>query len=77
MACAVSTANFAATVDALMRWVAVFGIVLYGYRTEAATSRTKVLRRVQKEMLCAAKDETSVDIMGRMFCCNFLRKSRL
>jgi hypothetical protein len=29
------------------------------------------------EVLCAAKDETSVDIMGRMFCCNFLRKSRL
>jgi hypothetical protein len=28
-------------------------------------------------LLCAAKDETSVDIMGRMFCCNFLRKSRL
>jgi Reverse transcriptase (RNA-dependent DNA polymerase) len=29
-------------------------------------------------VLCAAKDETSVvDIMGRMFCCNFLRKSRL
>jgi hypothetical protein len=26
---------------------------------------------------CAVKDETSVDIMGRMFCCNFLRKSRL
>jgi hypothetical protein len=28
-------------------------------------------------VLCAGKDETSVDIMGRMFCCNFLRKSRL
>jgi hypothetical protein len=28
-------------------------------------------------VLCAAKDETSVDIMGRMFCCNCLRKSRL
>jgi hypothetical protein len=28
-------------------------------------------------LLCAAKDEISVDIMGRMFCCNFLRKSRL
>jgi hypothetical protein len=25
-------------------------------------------------VVCAAKDETSVDIMGRMFCCNFLRK---
>jgi hypothetical protein len=29
------------------------------------------------QWLCAAKDEASVDIMGRMFCCNFLRKSRL
>jgi hypothetical protein len=28
-------------------------------------------------VLCGAKDETSVEIMGRMFCCNFLRKSRL
>jgi Integrase zinc binding domain len=24
-----------------------------------------------------AKDETSVEIMGRILCCNFLRKSRL
>jgi hypothetical protein len=30
-----------------------------------------------KLVLCAAKDETSVDIMRRMFCCNVLRKSRL
>jgi hypothetical protein len=30
-----------------------------------------------RRLLCAAKDETSVDIMDRMFCCNFLRKSRL
>jgi hypothetical protein len=28
-------------------------------------------------VLCAAKDETSVDIMRRIFCCNFLLKSRL
>jgi hypothetical protein len=28
-------------------------------------------------LLGAAKDQTSVDIMRRMFCCNFLRKSRL
>jgi hypothetical protein len=28
-------------------------------------------------VVCAAMDETSVEIMGRMFCCNFLRKSRL
>jgi hypothetical protein len=28
-------------------------------------------------LLCAAKNETSVDTMRRMFCCNFLRKSRL
>jgi Chromo (CHRromatin Organisation MOdifier) domain len=29
------------------------------------------------EVLCAAKDETSVDIMRRRLCCNFVRKSRL
>jgi hypothetical protein len=28
-------------------------------------------------LLCVAKNETSVDIMCRRFCCNFLRKSRL
>jgi hypothetical protein len=28
-------------------------------------------------LLCAGKDETSVEIMGRKLCCNFLRKSRL
>jgi hypothetical protein len=28
-------------------------------------------------VLCASKDETSVEIMGRMFRCNFLRNSRL
>jgi hypothetical protein len=28
-------------------------------------------------LLCAANDETSVDIMCRKLCCNFLRKSRL
>jgi hypothetical protein len=28
-------------------------------------------------VLCVAKDETSVDIMCRRFCCNFLWKSRL
>jgi hypothetical protein len=26
-------------------------------------------------MLCAAKDEPFVEFMGRIFCCNFLRKS--
>jgi hypothetical protein len=29
------------------------------------------------DVLCAAKNETSVEFMGRMFWCNFLRKSRL
>jgi hypothetical protein len=28
-------------------------------------------------VLCAAKDETSVDVMCKKFCYNFLRKSRL
>jgi hypothetical protein len=40
-----------------------------GYHTRRALSCCR--------LLCAAKDETSVDIMGRMFCCNSLRKSRL
>jgi hypothetical protein len=31
----------------------------------------------QTSVLCATKDENSVDIMRRMCCCNFLRKSRL
>jgi hypothetical protein len=31
----------------------------------------------EREVLCAAKDETSVEIMGRKLCRNFLRKSRL
>jgi hypothetical protein len=35
------TANDAATVDASMRWCAVFGVVLFEYRTEAATSRAR------------------------------------
>jgi hypothetical protein len=45
---------------------------------EALQSRTsKETYPTQRTMLCAAKDETSVEIMGRIFCCNFLRKSRL
>jgi hypothetical protein len=39
-----------------------------------ASPRTKT---VAKDLLCVAKDETSVDIMCRMFCCNFLRKNQL
>jgi hypothetical protein len=34
-------------------------------------------RQILLRLLCAAKDETSVDTMRRMFCCDFLRKSRL
>jgi hypothetical protein len=40
----------------------------------------EVLHSVQLYLdgvLCVAKDETSVDIMCRRFCCNFLWKSRL
>jgi hypothetical protein len=28
-------------------------------------------------VLCAAEDETSVDIMGRMFCCNFFAEKSI
>jgi hypothetical protein len=34
-----------------------------------------VVREDDGLVLCAAKDETSVEFMGRKFCGNFLRKS--
>jgi Reverse transcriptase (RNA-dependent DNA polymerase) len=39
--------------------------------------RASRLTTATTDMLCAAKDETSGEFIGRMFCCNFLRKSRL
>jgi hypothetical protein len=44
-------------------------------RREAALAKRS--RVVRFRLLCATKDETSVDIMSRMFCCNSLRISRL
>jgi hypothetical protein len=41
----------------------------------AAEHRKSGMYKLQ--MLCVSKDETSVDIMCRRFCSNFLRKSRL
>jgi hypothetical protein len=38
-------------------------------RTKSGNERSS-----NSNVLCAAKDETSVDIMGRKLCCNFLRK---
>jgi hypothetical protein len=39
--------------------------------------RTRLERvHAASRVSCAAKDETSVDIMGRKLCCNLLRKSR-
>jgi Reverse transcriptase (RNA-dependent DNA polymerase) len=35
------------------------------------------IQQPHQRVLCADKDETSVDIMSRMFCCNFSQKSRL
>jgi hypothetical protein len=35
------------------------------------------VRKMRSLVLCAAKDETSVDIMRRRLCLNFLWKSRL
>jgi hypothetical protein len=35
------------------------------------------VHRYVRLVLCVAKDEASVDIMCRRFCCNFLRKRRL
>jgi ribosome biogenesis protein Nip4 len=42
-----------------------------------AVRKMRSLREFSWQVLCAAKDETSVDIMSRMFCCNFLQKSLL
>jgi hypothetical protein len=42
-----------------------------------AVREMRSLESSHGEVLCAAKDESSVEKMGRMFCCNFLRKSRL
>jgi hypothetical protein len=47
-------------------------VVYSTYYTHGPKAKTTV-----SSLFCAAKDETSVDIMGRMFCCNFLRKSYL
>jgi hypothetical protein len=59
---------------------------------EAKSSKKRKIRRHRSEycgdcgqddhtwssdVLCVAKDQTSVDIMCRRFCCNFLWKSRL
>jgi hypothetical protein len=46
-------------------------------KVEEAEMKKLLERGIIEPLLCAAKDETSVDTMGRMFCCNFLRKSRL
>jgi Integrase core domain/Integrase zinc binding domain len=43
------TANAAATVDALMRWFAVFGVVLIWISERGSHFKIKVVRRVQKE----------------------------
>jgi hypothetical protein len=45
--------------------------------TKTGDSGMKNTGKSSDAVLCAAKDETSVDTMRRMFCCNFLRKSRL
>jgi hypothetical protein len=44
---------------------------LYSFYSTLDVEATRLI------VLCAAKDVTSVDIMRRMFCCNFLQKSPL
>jgi hypothetical protein len=48
---------------------------------QAMSARCDLFESSHGEVLCCvlrvAKDETSVDIMCRRFCRNFLRKSRL
>jgi hypothetical protein len=60
--------------------VATFGVhclasQIYHNRLFRKKLQQKILNSAH--VLCAAKDETSVDTMRRMFCCNFLPKSRL
>jgi hypothetical protein len=52
-------------------------VTLAGIYTPFHILHRKCVKPLQYLLLCAAKDETSVDIMVRFFCCNFLRKSRL
>jgi transposase InsO family protein len=44
------TADAAATVDALMRWFAVFGVVLLWISNNCGHFKNEVVRRVQKEL---------------------------
>jgi transposase InsO family protein len=44
------TADAAAAVDALMRWFAVFGVVLLRISDRGSKFKNEVIRRVQKEL---------------------------
>jgi transposase InsO family protein len=44
------TADAAATVDALMRWFAVFGVVLLWISDRGSHIKNEAVRRVQKEL---------------------------
>jgi transposase InsO family protein len=44
------TADAAATVDALMRWIAVFGVVLLWISDRGSHFKDEVVQRVQKEL---------------------------
>jgi hypothetical protein len=44
------TADAAATVDALMRWFAVFGVVLLWISDRGSLFKNEVIRQVQKEL---------------------------
>jgi transposase InsO family protein len=50
MACAVCSADAAATVDALMRWFAVFSVVVLWISARGSHFKKKVVRREQKEL---------------------------
>jgi integrator complex subunit 11 len=49
--------------------------IMLVHGNEAKIKEFQPLLREALGVLCAAKDETSVEFMGRRFCCNFLRKS--
>jgi hypothetical protein len=46
------TADAAATVDALMRWFTVFGVVLLWISDRDSHFKNEIVRRVQKELFC-------------------------
>jgi hypothetical protein len=65
VACAVLQADAAATVDALMRWFAVFGIVLLWILDRGSHFKNEVVQRVQKELKAASFHHGELPVVER------------